>query len=62
MFDSDGIKGSFFLAILLDTMDHIIDKLGIGNIATFPAIEPPVLKSLVKGPVRNCLSWTGGQN
>ncbi|KAH5051059.1 hypothetical protein HBI81_244100 [Parastagonospora nodorum] len=43
MFESDEIKGSFFLATLPDTMDHVIDDLSSRDITRFVNIEPKIL-------------------
>ena len=43
LFESNEVKGSFFLVSLPDTMDHIIDNLSTWNITSFAAIEPKML-------------------
>ncbi|KAF2690362.1 hypothetical protein K458DRAFT_439359 [Lentithecium fluviatile CBS 122367] len=43
MFDSDDVKGSFFLATLPDTMDNVIDNLSTRAITAFKDIEPKIL-------------------
>ncbi|KAL2395076.1 Retrovirus-related Pol polyprotein from transposon TNT 1-94 [Exophiala dermatitidis] len=43
VFDSDQVKGSFFLATLPDTMDNIIDNLNTKEISKFVDIEPKML-------------------
>ena len=43
IFESDEVKGSFFLTTLPDTMDNIIDNLSTREILTFNAIEPKML-------------------
>lgn len=43
VFDSDKVKGSFFLTTLPDSMDTIIDNLSTGNITTFKQIELKML-------------------
>ena len=43
IFESDEVKGSFFLTTLPDTMDHIIDNLSTRNVTTFTQIEPKML-------------------
>jgi transposase InsO family protein len=43
MFESDEVKGSFFLSTLPDTMDTIIDNLSTRNLTAFKDIEPKIL-------------------
>jgi hypothetical protein len=43
MFKSDQVKGSFFLTMLLDMMDNIINNLSTCGIMTFSDIEPKML-------------------
>lgn len=43
MFDSDQVKGSFFLATLPETMDNVIDNLSTRNVTAFQDIEPKIL-------------------
>jgi len=43
LFESDEVKGSFFLTTLPDTMDHIIDNLSTRNVTSFIDIEPKML-------------------
>jgi hypothetical protein len=43
IFESDEVKGSFFLTTLPDTMDHIIDNIGTRGLTTFTEIEPKML-------------------
>ena len=43
IFASDEVKGSFFLATLPDTMDHIVDNLSTWQITTFQDIEPKIM-------------------
>ncbi|KAH3957096.1 hypothetical protein HBH51_231200 [Parastagonospora nodorum] len=43
MFESDEVKGSFFLATLPDTMDHVIDNLSSRDVTKFVDIEPKIL-------------------
>lgn len=43
MFQSDEVKGSFFLATLPETMDNVIDNLSTRNITAFQDIEPKIL-------------------
>lgn len=43
VFQSDDVKGSFFLATLPDTMDNVIDNLSTRNITAFADIEPKIL-------------------
>lgn len=43
MFTDDNVKGSFFLATLPDTMDHIIDNLSTQQLTAFKDIEPKIL-------------------
>ncbi|KAH4354511.1 hypothetical protein HBH99_249140 [Parastagonospora nodorum] len=42
MFVSDEVKGSFFLATLPDTIDHVIDNLGSRDVTKFVDIEPKI--------------------
>ena len=43
MFESDEVKGSFFLSTLPDTMDTIIDNLSTRNLTAFKDIKPKIL-------------------
>ena len=43
IFESDEIKGSFFLTTLPDTMDNLVDNLATRGITTFVDIEPKIL-------------------
>ena len=43
IFESDEVKGSFFLTTLPDTMDNLIDNLATRGITTFVDIEPKIL-------------------
>jgi transposase InsO family protein len=43
IFESQEVKGSFFLATLPDTMDNIIDNLNMKDITKFTEIEPKML-------------------
>ena len=43
IFESDDVKGSFFLTTLPDTMDHVVDNLGTRDITKFSQIEPKML-------------------
>jgi hypothetical protein len=43
MFESDEVKGSFFLSTLPDTMDTIIDNLSTRNLTAIKDIEPKIL-------------------
>jgi hypothetical protein len=40
IFESDEVKGSFFLTILPDTMDNVIDILSTQGLPSFTAIKP----------------------
>ena len=43
MFNSNKVKGSFFLATLPETIDNIIDNLSTRNITAFQNIKPKIL-------------------
>ena len=43
MFKLDEVKGSFFLATLLDTIDYVINNLSSRNVTKFVDIEPKIL-------------------
>jgi hypothetical protein len=43
MFESDEVKGSFFLSTLPATMNTIIDNLSTRNLIAFKDIEPKIL-------------------
>lgn len=43
MFDSDEVKGSFFLTTLPDTLDHVVDNLSSQGLTKFSQIEPKIL-------------------
>ncbi|KAF1944302.1 hypothetical protein EJ02DRAFT_341305 [Clathrospora elynae] len=43
VFESDEVKGSFFLSTLPDTMDTIIDNLSTRNLTAFKDIKPKIL-------------------
>lgn len=43
IFDSDNVKGSFFLATLPDTIDNVIDNLSTRDVTAFQDIEPKIL-------------------
>lgn len=43
IFESDEVKGSFFLTTLPDTMDNLIDNLATRGVTTFVDIEPKIL-------------------
>ena len=43
IFESDDVKGSFFLTTLPESMDTIIDNLNTRDITSFAAIEPKML-------------------
>lgn len=43
MFNSDEVKGSFFLTTLPESMDHIVDNLSTQNLTSFSDIEPKML-------------------
>ena len=42
-FESDGVKGSFFLTTLPDTMSHVIENISTRGLTTFTEIEPIML-------------------
>ncbi|KAF2241467.1 hypothetical protein BU26DRAFT_178542 [Trematosphaeria pertusa] len=43
IFESDDVKGSFFLSTLPDTLDHVIDNFSTRDITRFSAMEPKIL-------------------
>lgn len=43
MFDSDEVKGSFFLTTLPEQMDHVVDNLGTQTLTKYSDIEPKML-------------------
>jgi hypothetical protein len=42
-FESDEARGTFFLAMLPNIMDNVIDGLSICGLPSFRAIEPKIL-------------------
>jgi len=43
MFESDKVKGSFFLSTLLEQIDNIVDNFATSNLTSFVNIEPKML-------------------
>jgi hypothetical protein len=43
VFNSNNVKGSFFLVLLPDTIDSIIDNLSTKDITAFTKLEPKML-------------------
>lgn len=58
MFELDEVKGSFFLANLLNTMDLVIDNLSSRDITKFVKIEPKVLDTSDKHSLHSEISST----
>ncbi|KAF2090765.1 hypothetical protein K490DRAFT_34431 [Saccharata proteae CBS 121410] len=54
VFNSDDIKGSFFLISLPDTIDYIINNLSTKDITSFLAIEPKMLDLALKYSLNTC--------
>lgn len=57
MFDSDEVKGSFFLMTLPESMDHVVDNLSTQNLTAYRDIEPKMLDIATRAQIEDSAAY-----
>lgn len=57
MFDSDEVKGSFFLTTLPEQMDHVVDNLSTQNLTKYSDIEPKMLDIATRSQLEDSAAY-----
>lgn len=57
MFDSDEVKGSFFLTTLPEQMDHVVDNLSTSNLTKYADIEPKMLDIATRSQIEDSAAY-----